>query len=114
MLRGGLHGGLGLRIGSLLGLVRRVRMVVGVRVRMRRMGGVKGGREGRSTPGPGLVVEGRGASEGRPGGTGRRRGNKNFDLVQLSTHCSQVAFPDVYDRGGPGEELDYAVYITVS
>ncbi len=79
MLRGGLHGGLGLSIGSLLGVVRRVRMVV----RVRRVRGMKGRRGGRSTPGPGLVVVGWGTSEGRPGRMeGRRRSNKNFDLVQ--------------------------------
>lgn len=71
MLRGGLQGGLGLNIGFLLGVVRRRR------VRRRRMRGLKGRREGRSTAGPGLVV-GRGTSEGRPGGMdGRGRSNRN-------------------------------------
>lgn len=72
MLRGGLQGGLGLNIGFLLGVVRRRR------VRRRRMRGLKGRREGRSTAGPGLVVVGRGTSEGRPGGMdGRGRSNRN-------------------------------------
>lgn len=57
-------------------------MVVRVRRVRRRMRGVKGRREGRSTPGPGLVVEGWGTSE-KPGGMeGRGRSNKNFELVQ--------------------------------
>lgn len=70
MLGGGLHGGLGLSIGSLLGVVRRVWRWWrrGMVVRRRRMRGVKGRREGRSTPGPGLVVVGWGTSERRPGG----------------------------------------------
>lgn len=68
MLRGGLHGGVGLRIGALLRVVRRRRMVV----RVRRVRGVEDRREGRSNPGPGLVVVDGGASKGRPGGDGGR------------------------------------------
>lgn len=90
VLRGGRHS-----IGALLGVVRRVRKV----------GGVKSRREGRSTPGPGLVVVDRRTSEGRPGrmeGWWRLRGNKNFDLVQIvdfqQLQTIRLIFKDTNER----------------
>lgn len=62
MLRGGLS------IGALLGVLRRVKKRKRMRlVVVRRVRGVKGRREARSTPGPGLVVVHRRTSEGNPG-----------------------------------------------
>lgn len=52
-----------------------------LRVRVRRVGGMKSRREGRSTPGPGLVVVDGRTSKGRPGkteGCWRLRSNKNL------------------------------------